>query len=57
MRIGDTVEAGYERDLRPETRALRGLRPASTRYAGRHPREAIAALYPRPGATWWAASS
>jgi len=50
MRVWDTVDAGYERDLRPETRALcEAYAEGLNRYAGRHPREALAALYPATG--------
>ena len=50
MRVWDAVDAGYERDLRPETRALcEAYAEGLNRYAGRHPREALAALYPATG--------
>ena len=50
MRVWDTVDAGYERDLRPETRALcEAYAEGLNRCAGRHPREALAALYPATG--------
>jgi acyl-homoserine-lactone acylase len=50
MRVRDVVDAGYERDLRPETRALcEAYAEGLNRYAGRHPRDAVPALYPATG--------
>jgi penicillin amidase/acyl-homoserine-lactone acylase len=50
LRVWDSVDAGYERDLRPETRALcEAYAEGLNRYAGRHPREALPALYPATG--------
>jgi penicillin amidase/acyl-homoserine-lactone acylase len=50
MRVWDAVDAGYERDLAPQTRALCEAYAAGlNRYAARHPAEARAALYPVTG--------
>src|SRR5262249_34085230 len=47
MRVDDAVDAGYERDLRPETRALCEAYAAGVnRYAERQPQEAPAARAP-----------
>src|SRR5262249_29500659 len=51
LRIRDVVDAGYERDLRPETRALsEAYAEGINHYAALHPDEAIAGLYPARGA-------
>jgi penicillin amidase/acyl-homoserine-lactone acylase len=50
LRIPDVVEAGYERDLAPETRALcEAYADGINHYAALHPDEAMAALYPARG--------
>jgi len=50
LRIPDVVDAGYERDLRPETRALcEAYAEGINHYAALHPDEAIADLYPARG--------
>ncbi len=50
LRISDVVDAGYERDLRPETRALcEAYAEGINHYAALHPDEAIANLYPARG--------
>ncbi|HEU0090538.1 MAG TPA: acylase [Vicinamibacteria bacterium] len=50
LRISDVVDAGYERDLRPETRALcEAYAEGINHYAALHPDEAIADLYPARG--------
>lgn len=50
LRIPDVVDAGYERDLRPETRALcEAYAEGINHYAALHPDEAMADLYPARG--------
>lgn len=50
LRVWDFVDAGYERDLSPRTRALCEAYAAGINlYAARHPREAEAGLYPARG--------
>ena len=50
LRIPDVVEAGYERDLSPETRALcEAYADGINHYAALHPDEAMAELYPARG--------
>jgi acyl-homoserine-lactone acylase len=50
LRISDVVEAGYERDLSPETRALcEAYADGINHYAALHPDEAMAELYPARG--------
>jgi acyl-homoserine-lactone acylase len=50
LRIPDAVEAGYERDLTPETRALcEAYADGINHYAALHPDEAMAELYPARG--------
>lgn len=50
LRIWDVVDAGYERDLGPETRALcEAYADGLNHYAALHPDEAMAALYPARG--------
>jgi penicillin amidase/acyl-homoserine-lactone acylase len=50
LRIGDVVDAGYERDLRPETRALcEAYAEGINHYAALHPDEAMPDLYPARG--------
>ena len=50
LRIPDVVDAGYERDLRPETRALcEAYAEGINHYAALHPDEAMPDLYPARG--------
>src|SRR5712691_7072596 len=50
LRIRDVVEAGYARDLAPETRALcEAYADGINHYAALHPDEAMAELYPARG--------
>jgi len=50
LRIPDVVEAGYERDLAPETRALcEAYADGINHYAALHPDQAMASLYPARG--------
>jgi penicillin amidase/acyl-homoserine-lactone acylase len=50
MRVWEIVDAGYERDLAPDTRALLEAYAAGlNHYAALHPDEAIASLYPVRG--------
>jgi acyl-homoserine-lactone acylase len=50
LRIWDVVEAGYARDLGPETRALcEAYADGINHYAALHPDEALASLYPVRG--------
>ena len=50
LRIPDVVEAGYERDLAPETRALcEAYADGINHYAALHPDQAMADLYPARG--------
>src|SRR5262249_832087 len=50
LRIRDVVEAGYQRDLTPETRALcDAYADGINHYAALHPDEAMAALSPARG--------
>jgi penicillin amidase/acyl-homoserine-lactone acylase len=50
LRIGEVVDAGYERDLRPETRALcEAYAEGINHYAALHPDEAMPDLYPARG--------
>ena len=50
LRIPDVVEAGYERDLAPETRALcEAYADGINHYAALHPDQAMAELYPARG--------
>ena len=50
LRIPEVVDAGYERDLRPETRALcEAYAEGINHYAALHPDEAMADLYPARG--------
>jgi penicillin amidase/acyl-homoserine-lactone acylase len=50
LRISDVVEAGYQRDLAPETRALcEAYADGINHYAALHPGEAMAELYPARG--------
>jgi acyl-homoserine-lactone acylase len=50
LRVWDVVDARYETDLRPQTRALCEAYAAGINlYAARHPGEALAALYPARG--------
>jgi acyl-homoserine-lactone acylase len=50
LRISDVVEAGYERDLGPETRALcEAYAEGINHYAALHPDEAMPDLYPARG--------
>jgi acyl-homoserine-lactone acylase len=50
LRVWEVVEAGYERDLSPEARALfEAYADGINHYAATHPREAIARLYPVRG--------
>src|SRR5262249_25536903 len=50
LRIREVVDAGYERDLAPETRALcEAYADGINHYAALHPDQAIASLYPVRG--------
>jgi acyl-homoserine-lactone acylase len=50
LRIPDVVDAGYERDLRPETRTLcEAYAEGINHYAALHPDEALPDLYPARG--------
>ncbi len=50
LRIDEAVDAGYERDLTPQTRALcEAYADGIHHYAALHPDQAIAALYPAHG--------
>jgi acyl-homoserine-lactone acylase len=50
LRVWDAVDAKYERDLSPETRALcQAYADGINAYAARHPNEAMAPLYPATG--------
>ena len=50
LRIPEVVEAGYERDLAPETRALcEAYADGINHYAALHPDQAMASLYPARG--------
>jgi acyl-homoserine lactone acylase PvdQ len=50
LRVPDVVDAGYERDLRPETRALcEAYAEGINHYAALHPDEAMPDLYPARG--------
>src|SRR6185295_7255914 len=50
MRVWETVDAAYERDLAPDTRALLDAYAAGlNHYAARHPEEATASLFPVRG--------
>jgi acyl-homoserine-lactone acylase len=50
LRIWDVVDAKYESDLSPETRALcQAYADGLNAYAAQHPQEAMAALYPASG--------
>jgi len=50
LRIPEVVDAGYERDLRPETRALcEAYAEGINHYAALHPDEAMPDLYPARG--------
>jgi penicillin amidase/acyl-homoserine-lactone acylase len=50
LRIPDVVDAGYERDLQPDTRALcEAYAEGINHYAALHPDEAMADLYPARG--------
>jgi acyl-homoserine-lactone acylase len=50
LRVWDVVEAKYESDLSPETRALcQAYADGLNAYAAQHPEEAMAALYPASG--------
>lgn len=50
MRVWETVDAAYERDLAPDTRALLEAYAAGlNHYAALHPAEATASLYPVRG--------
>jgi penicillin amidase/acyl-homoserine-lactone acylase len=50
LRVWDTVDAQYETELRPETRALcEGYAAGLNLYAARHPGQALPALYPARG--------
>jgi acyl-homoserine-lactone acylase len=50
LRISEVVEAGYDRDLAPETRALcEAYADGINHYAALHPDQAMAELYPARG--------
>jgi len=50
LRVAETVEAKYETDLSPDTRAvLEGYAEGLNHYAAAHPREALPGLYPVRG--------
>jgi penicillin amidase/acyl-homoserine-lactone acylase len=50
LRVWEVVDAGYERDLAPDTRALlEAYADGINHYAATHPQEAIARLYPVRG--------
>jgi acyl-homoserine-lactone acylase len=50
LRVWDVVDAKYERDLSPETRALcQAYADGLNAYAAQHPEESTAALYPATG--------
>ncbi len=50
LRVQEVVDAGYERDLDPETRALcEAYADGINHYAALHPDRALAALYPARG--------
>ena len=57
LRVWDFVDAKYEKDLSPETRALCEAYAAGlNRYAALHPKERCPASSPSAGRTWWRAS-
>lgn len=50
LRVWDTVDARYESDLAPETRAIcEAYAEGVNAYAARHPEQAVAGLYPATG--------